>query len=61
MPDKKLKFNFNKKEDNSHYTITPYEYSPKHGRKIIPTQFIDLGQGILKLIENIDNDLRMKK
>ena len=61
MPDKKLKFNFNMRENNSHYTITPYEFSPKYGRKIIPNQFIDLGQGILKLIENIDYDIRMKK
>ncbi|MGE4504710.1 MAG: NAD-dependent epimerase/dehydratase family protein [Desulfovibrionaceae bacterium] len=36
---------------NAHYGMTPYRYTPKMGRKIIPSTFIDIGQGILQLIE----------
>jgi UDP-glucose 4-epimerase len=34
-----------------HYTLTPYRYSSRRGRKIVPNTFIDLGQGILDMIE----------
>lgn len=34
-----------------HYSITPYRYSPKAAKKIVPTTFYDLGQGVLELIE----------
>ena len=46
---------------NSHYALTPYEFSPTYGKKIVPEQYIDLGQGLLKLIENIDQDVKIKK
>lgn len=36
-----------------HYALTPYRYTPKQGRKIIPSSFIDIGQGILDLIEGV--------
>ncbi len=38
--------------DPNHYAITPYRYSPKTAIKLIPEEFIDLGQGILELIED---------
>jgi len=34
-----------------HYSLTPYRYTPKAGHKIVPNEFVDLGQGILGLIE----------
>jgi len=44
-----------------HYVRTPYAYQPKLGRKYIPPIHVDLGQGLLQLIEeirvNIDKDL----
>jgi len=51
---KKLSINFkNEGYDGSHYKNTPYKYTPKGATKIVPTEFIDLGQGILELIEDI--------
>jgi UDP-glucose 4-epimerase len=40
-------------EKNGHYTITPYRYTPKAAKKIVPDEFIDLGQGILDIIEEV--------
>ena len=46
----------------SHYRITPYTYLPKPGKKITPRVSIDMGQGIIQLIEDIQNgDKEWKK
>ncbi len=36
---------------NDHYGNTPYRFSPKTAKKIVPHEFTDLGQGLLDLIE----------
>lgn len=36
-----------------HYVRTPYAYQPKLGRKYTPPLHVDLGQGLLQLIEEI--------
>ena len=36
-----------------HYVRTPYSYQPKLGRKYIPPMHVDMGQGLLQLIEDI--------
>lgn len=38
-----------------HYIRTPYSYQPKLGRKYIPPVHVDLGQGLLQVIHDIDN------
>ena len=48
-----IKYEKNNISDN--YGNTPYRYSPKSAKKIVPNQFVDLGQGLLDLIEEIDN------
>jgi len=40
-----------------HYVRTPYSYQPKLGRKFIPQVHVDLGQGLLQLI----NELRKEE
>lgn len=44
---------FINKEDTSHYVRTPYAYKPRLGRKYTPTLHVDLGQGLLQLIDEI--------
>ena len=36
-----------------HYVRTPYAYQPKLGRKYVLPMHVDLGQGLLELIENM--------
>ena len=43
-------------QGSSHYGHTPYRYTPKTAQKIIPNQFVDLGQGLLDIVEEIHND-----
>ena len=43
--------NFVSAEHAGHYVRTPYAYQPKLGRKYTPPLHVDLGQGLLQLIE----------
>lgn len=36
-----------------HYVRTPYAYQPKLGRKYIPPMHVDLGQGLIQLIDEL--------
>ena len=38
-----------------HYSLTPYRYTPRRGKKIVPHAFVDLGEGILELVEEIES------
>lgn len=57
MLDKDITFDFQGDGKSGHYELTPYSFSPKVGRKMIPHLSIDLGQGILRTIEDVHRDL----
>ncbi len=40
-----------------HYVRTPYAYQPKLGRKYSPSTHVDLGQGLLQIIDDIRQQL----
>lgn len=40
----------------SHYGNTPYRYVPKSSMKMVPNEFVDLGQGLLNIIEELYNN-----
>ena len=46
---KNIKFNY--KKNDSHYDLSPYNFTPLKSVKIVPDQFTDIGQGILEIIE----------
>jgi UDP-glucose 4-epimerase len=37
---------------------TPYSYNPKVGLKYAPPFHVDLGQGLLQLVEAVDQELK---
>ena len=39
-----------------HYVRTPYAYQPKLGRKYIPPMHVDLGQGLLQVINDLNQN-----
>jgi UDP-glucose 4-epimerase len=43
-------------DHHGHYTSTPYRYTPKQAKKLVPDEFIDLGEGILELVEELHRD-----
>ena len=50
MPDA---VDFRDEDYAGHYVRTPYAYQPKLGRKYAPPLHVDLGQGLLQLIDEI--------
>jgi UDP-glucose 4-epimerase len=40
-----------------HYVRTPYAYQPKLGKKYIPPVHVDLGQGLLQVIDEVSRQL----
>lgn len=60
MIGKKIKFIFKNDTSNTHYMITPYSFSPRLGKKLIPPMQIDLGQGVLRIIESMHGELNAK-
>lgn len=53
---KDTKVNYSSKKIKTfHYGHTPYRYKPKSSIKIIPTEFIDLGEGLLDIIDEVHN------
>lgn len=41
------------KEADGHYRVTPYTFTPKTGKKLITPHYVDMGQGMLQVIEEI--------
>jgi len=52
----KISIDFKKEgRDSAHYDMTPYRFTPREGKKMVPSVFVDIGQGILDLIEEVYN------
>ena len=51
-----VELNFRGTGFEGHYVQTPYNYTPKLGRRLIKNTYIDLGLGLLDCLQNIDRD-----
>lgn len=40
-------------KENLHYNVTPYSFKPKIARKLVGHDYLDFGQGLLALIEEV--------
>ncbi len=49
----RVRLEFLDADEEQHYELTPYNFSPKLAKKIVGEHYIDLGQGILKLLDEI--------
>ena len=57
MLGEKIEFIFENDKDDVHYRITPYSFSPRLGKKMVPPVQFDFGQGVLKVIEDMHSQL----
>ena len=51
MLGKELVINYQNDPNSGHYQVTPYAFMPKVGRKLVPPLTVDLGQGVLRVME----------
>jgi len=52
---KDVMINFNNQKNQDHYAYTPYSYTPKIGSKLVNHLYVDMGQGLLECLHDIDN------
>ncbi len=53
---KKNSIKFSNKKIEGHYIRTPYKYKQKISKKYIPSLHIDMGQGLMELIDDLRNE-----
>jgi len=56
MLDNNIEIEFTDPVDSYHYEITPYTFAPKLAKRLVSKTYLDLGQGILKLIQSVYKD-----
>jgi UDP-glucose 4-epimerase len=42
---------------SGHYAVTPYAYTPRPGRKLVTTHYVDMGQGLLRMVEDLHHEI----
>ena len=42
---------------SGHYAVTPYAFTPKPGRKLVTTHYVDMGQGLLRMVEDLHHEI----
>lgn len=42
---------------SGHYAVTPYAFTPKPGRKLVTTHYVDMGQGLLRMVEDLHREV----
>ncbi len=61
MFNNEISIEFASGDYDEHYEITPYNFRPKLAKRVISSSYIDLGQGILELLNNIHDERISKK
>jgi len=51
--NKKIEIKFSGIENEDHYYITPYSFTPKIGRKLTTNYYTDIGQGLLEVVNEV--------
>ena len=49
----RIALEFQEGEPEGHYEVTPYAFSPRLGTKMVPTDYVDLGQGLLDCLNEL--------
>ena len=61
MLGNKLEIEILPAERKAHYKITPYNFSPKLGRKMVNNPHIDMGQGVLQCMAEVYEEAHNEK
>jgi UDP-glucose 4-epimerase len=56
-----IEIDFSGETADAHYDFTPYQFNPKVGRKMVPRDFVDFGQGLLDCIDEVYQSVTLKE
>jgi UDP-glucose 4-epimerase len=54
----KIELALNSSGQHGHYVQTPYNYTPKLGRRLMRSTYIDLGLGLLDCLQDLDHTIQ---
>ncbi len=49
-----VELRFDTADPLSHYVVTPYAYAPRLGHKLVSNEYVDLGQGLLDCLDELE-------
>lgn len=52
--DKPIDVIYDKQDSELHYHMTPYSFKPQYSYKLTDNQYIDIGQGLIECLQEID-------
>ena len=52
----KLTINFNDNGYHNHYKTTPYSFHPTRSKKLVANPYIDMGQGLIECLKDIESN-----
>ena len=52
MLNNEIELEFTKENEEEHYEMTPYNFRPKLAKRLVDSSYVDLGQGILELLNS---------
>lgn len=55
MLPREVALEYGASDPKTHYVMTPYSYNPRLGHKVTLNDYVDLGQGILDMLGEIDD------
>ena len=58
---KDVAISFKSADQEGHYLQTPYNYTPRLGRRLTRSTYIDLGLGLLECLKEIDQSGRAEQ
>lgn len=53
--NKEVRVKYDATNSSGHYAITPYTFTPKLGKKLVSNEYVDMGQGLIQVMEMIHN------
>jgi UDP-glucose 4-epimerase len=56
--NRKIDIVFEPPDSTVHYRITPYNFHPRIGKKLVGRYYLDMGQGLLACLDEIDREAR---
>ena len=56
-----VKLEFSEKPMDAHYIMSPYAFNPKIGHKLISSDFVDIGQGLLDCLAEVHEQTQIRK
>jgi len=57
----KIKINLNNDGYGNHYKTTPYSFHPTRSKKLVANPYIDMGQGIVECMKDIESNSKDKE